>query len=457
MPVQSAPTSTLKQVADRTRLNEKLNPQVRAEDVSAINTFAKVCGCEPWAILADPGAIRALKEKAAWQLAGLQKGSWANVLTRLTRALARDGVAIHRRRRNLKLSPEWEALLAPLLKRDRDELHRFAGWSSVLSISPSQISSEEFNNYLQYLETQSHLSKPRERYHVARRAWNRAIAVPGSDYPQVPSNEPPGWRGLRFEDFPSTLASELDAYRAYLLNNDPFADTKPRDPFDAGRAPRPVAKVTADNYLASLRQSASRLIDGGAPVTQFGSLSAFVELSTVKAGLRCLLRGRPVDEHSTPGLHALMTATLSLAEYLKVDYEHLESLKSLARKVRHVRPKQGSFDAVQRRRSASPHDAAALGGREAARKHQNAHGPAGAADAVRGPVGTAGSRSHAHQERLVLGQRKAHSAPPRWQPRTLANSYPEGRSQERGGNRRYVKRRSDPALFALHFGLPAGA
>jgi site-specific recombinase XerD len=57
-------------------------------------------------------------------------------------------------------------------------------------------------------------------------------------------------------------------------------------------------------------------------------------LDTVKTGLRHLLGKRDFDD-ARPAMHALMTATLNLAAYLKVKEDHLDELRFLAKKVRH--------------------------------------------------------------------------------------------------------------------------
>src|SRR3546814_5158620 len=85
-------------------------------------------------IIADPGTIRTLAAKAPWPLAGYTKQSWANIMWRLRCALEIGGVKVHRQRRNFKLNGEWEMLIAPPSRRDRDEVHRFAGWCSIREI-----------------------------------------------------------------------------------------------------------------------------------------------------------------------------------------------------------------------------------------------------------------------------------------------------------------------------------
>src|SRR5690606_22835157 len=104
----------------------------------------------------------------------------------------------------------------------RDEVHRFAGWCSIREISPYDVSPAVFDRYYTYLEEQMTQRKPRERGHVARRAWNRAIATPGSSYQPIPAPDPIGKRLVRWEDFPQSLQDELHAYRKRMLEEDTF-------------------------------------------------------------------------------------------------------------------------------------------------------------------------------------------------------------------------------------------
>ena len=126
---------------------------------------------------------------------------------------------------------------------------------------------------------------------------------------------------------------EFQNWRAHMLNSDPFASAKLEHSFVEPR--KALKEVTARGYIAALRQSASRLIEAGdAPITQFAFLQAFVDLETVRKGLRRILGDRNFDD-ARPAMHAFMTATLNLAAYLNVKEDDLDELKFLAKKVRH--------------------------------------------------------------------------------------------------------------------------
>lgn len=323
MPAPSAPTLTLRLLAELIANMEEVPLWKRRELYSAIRNFAKVCGLTPDDIIADPGTIRTLRAKAPWLLAGYKKGSWANILSRLGHALEIGGVNVHRQRRNFKLNAKWEQLLLPLCRRDRDEIHRFAGWCSIREIGPHDVSPAVFDRYYTYLEQQMTQRNPRERGHVARRAWNRAIATPGSSYQSIPAPDPIGKRLVRWEDFPQSFQDELRAYGKRMLEEDLDDDKH-----------RPIKPVTLENYQNRIRAMLTTLVDNGMSPGDFPSLASVVDPGTLKRAFERRLGGRPLDDKARMDLHGIATAILSIARYLDLDEDSRARLKQLAKKVR---------------------------------------------------------------------------------------------------------------------------
>lgn len=333
MPSQSVCTMTLKVLRDIVGDRDDVPPQVRAELRSAITRLGEVANLTLSDTPADGPSIRAAIATASWQLAGLSKKSWANITSRVTKAMRLVGINVHRRRQ-FRPSPVWAMFIAKCGADARHGLTRFAGWCTTQGIGPSQVNAETFDKYLDYLVQYSTVANPRERWHVARRAWNRYIADVDGSFPRIPNNEPDEWRGLPLDEFPESLRMAIDGWRAHLLNDDPFANSGWDDPLNFGVIRKALKPVTVHNYIASLRQSASRLIEAGMPIDGFTSLAPFVDPKIVKTGLKCLRGERTLDD-ARPALHALMTATLSLAAYLKVKGDQLNELKRLAKLVRH--------------------------------------------------------------------------------------------------------------------------
>ncbi|MFJ7352768.1 site-specific integrase [Phyllobacterium sp. NPDC097923] len=326
MPGPNAIAMTLEDLRGHIAVSTTLPETLRTDLRSKLKRFADVLGKHCSEIIADPVTVRVWAAKANWVLAGLSKNTWANILSAVTRAMKIAGIAVHRRRRNFKLSLKWEELLSTMNRRDKDELHRFAGWCSPLQIAPEAVDPDTFHRYLDYLLAETIQTNPKERWHVARRAWNRAAAArEDASFPFITDVVPTGWRGLKWSDFPQTLQRELEEYRKKVLAGDIFSD-------DGGRSIKPI---TVDGYLDKLRWYLSRLLETGVALEILSSISNCVRIDLVKAGLTAHLNGRVLDDRTRPGLHGMMTAVLSVARYANVPDDQIDVLKQLARRVRH--------------------------------------------------------------------------------------------------------------------------
>jgi integrase len=291
---------------------------------SAITRFCEICGRHPMDVIGDPAVIRHLLEKANWQMAGLSKAGWANLRSNLTRALTIGGMNVSRCRRNFKPSAEWEVLLTAMTERDCRDLLRFAGWCTTLTITPEHVTKETFSRFLNHLETESIQRNPKERWHVARRAWNRALAdQPGGTYPHIDNVAPADWVGLSWDAFPESLTEELDDYRTAVTSNN----------FNSGK--RTLKPISVHNNLANLRRYLSRLVEDGVPIGSFWSLGDCLAPVLVKRGLELILGDRTLDETNKASMHAMMTAVLSIASHCGVTDADLVELKRLAKIVRH--------------------------------------------------------------------------------------------------------------------------
>jgi integrase len=330
MAVSSTKTVTLQGLMEFVSNDESLTQAQKAAHNSALRAVSKVCGKHLSEIIADPQVIRKLLAGASWQLAGLSKSRWANVQSLLTSAMKLAGVKVSRRRKNRKLDESWKTLLAPLSRRDHDELHPFAGWCSTLGVAPSDVDPSVFRRYLDHLEHETIQRNPRERWHVARRAWNRTMAaLPGSLFPIISNVDPDSWRGLKWEAFLPSLLADIEAYKITATTKDPFAE--------AG-ACKPVTKITLDNHLNNLRWYLSVLVQNGVPISHFTTLRDCLDPALVKRALLLRLGGREIDDKTAPGLNAMASALVSIARRIGVSDDDLFALSCMARRVRH-RPK----------------------------------------------------------------------------------------------------------------------
>lgn len=327
MPAPKTKTITCIELIEVLRTAPGYTPSRRSELVSAVRRFCEIARKHPSEVIVDPQVIRSLADRASWQLAGITKSSWANILSRLTCAMKIAGVNVRRKRRNRKLDETWEAMLAPLARRDRDELRPFAGWCSTYGIEPHQVNQQTFERYLDDLTTQTIKRNPRERWHVPRRAWNRTVALlPHSAFPIIQNVEPDGWRGLPWDTFAPSLHAEIEAYKAAAIEVDPFPDED---------APNAIKLITRKGYLNNLRWYLSVLVQDGASPDQFMSLRDCIDPVLLKRALTLRLAGRPIDEKTKPGLSAMATAIMSIARRVGAPEKDLDEIRRLAKKVQH--------------------------------------------------------------------------------------------------------------------------
>ncbi len=286
MPGPNHAAMTLADLRDVIANHPKLSLEQRVRMRSSIKQFALTCSKTPGEIIADPAIIRSLAKSASWQTAGLKKSTWANIRSSLTGAMAAAGIKVHRRRRNLAASPEWESWMAGLVRRDREELHRFAGWCSTFGVEPHDVTPEIFQRFYDYLHEQMIQTNPRERWRVHWRAWNRIVKARADDrYALIPDISPPRWESRQWSEFPASLRDEIDAYRAAAIQDPLMGD----DPFDTS-GKRPALKpVTVENYLRRLRILATLLIEDGVPIEHFSSLMVFTDTKLITHGLRLMM------------------------------------------------------------------------------------------------------------------------------------------------------------------------
>jgi site-specific recombinase XerC len=331
MPTQSSKTTTFQGLYEKVATLE-IDPAKIAELRSAIKRFGEIAGQPLTAILADGPSMRAAAAGASWQMAGLKKASWANILSRVTQAMELVGVNVHRRRQYMVTQP-WVDLLDKIDEVSRIHLRRFAGWCSAIDVDPANVTPETFRGHLEYLMRDTALSDPRAKWQGVRSAWNRSIASLGHPYERIANDAPDAWRGLPWSAFSSNLLGEIEKYRAAALAGEMSWKLAANILAPWSRRKR-LKPITVDGYLDKLRQHASRLVESGAPISRFDSLSAFVDVDLVDKGL-ALIQGDREQDLAAPSLHALMTAVLSVAAFLKIGGDQLATLKGMARTVRH--------------------------------------------------------------------------------------------------------------------------
>ena len=333
MPGPNEYAMTLQDVSDRLAELVSLPVQTRREQQSAIVTFAKACGRTPSEIIADAQHVSFLLKDANWQRLGITKKSWANVQSRVRTALQLAGIDIAKRR-NFKPAPVWEDLVAPLPPRKRQDLGRFSGYCTVRQISPHEVTSTTFDEFLRFNHEQVVQLDPREKWQTARRAWNLlGRTAPELGLPCIPNTEPPRWRGLTWNELPEQLRRDLEALDHWLLNVDLLADDEEEDGRDA------VKPVTAFNYLNNLRRYVSHLVEIGVPLGEVSSLASILESNFVKRFFRYQIekRGKTIQQLKEEGdtsLHAYLAALIAAARFVEVSDDQWKALVKIGDLVR---------------------------------------------------------------------------------------------------------------------------
>lgn len=323
MPSPKQSAVTLAQVIAIVDQHSALTNAQKTELRSAVSRFAAISRRRLDEVIADPAVIRPLIAAAPWQLSGLSKRAWNNLRYRLGRAMQLAGVRVDRRRRNFKLADNWARLLERLPERPRQDLRRFAGWCSTLGIMPEEVVAEVHERFTQYVLEQSLQRRPRERAHVARRAWNNSVAIDGSTYSRIPDPDPQGHRYLRWEDLPASLRADFERYARAVTKVSVFRNRR--------KLLRPITLV---GYRKQLTWFASRLVETGVSIETLTSLKELVRTDYFERGLEAQLGQRRLDE-ATASLHAMATALLSVASFVEVPSDQLQELRRLAREVRH--------------------------------------------------------------------------------------------------------------------------
>jgi site-specific recombinase XerD len=288
MPVTNTVQLTIAGVKVAVYGHADLSPKEQGEFGSALKRFTEVTGVDPHSTPADPAILRKLFKSGKWKQQGLNKRTWANIKSKVTRALELAGIDIHRTRANYALSPAWRDLLAKLPVLIARDVRRFGGWATALGLEPGSVTPEVFAAYLTYCTEQMTHRDPRERWHVARRAWNRVVEaklVPAAV--RIDAVELPAWNVRKWDVFPYSLKSDFDAFVASRNKKGLFVKAHKS----------PLSSTTVENYDRMLRTLATCLLDAGLPASALASLPALLMPENVEMGMEQYLRN---DDPTSP-------------------------------------------------------------------------------------------------------------------------------------------------------------
>lgn len=245
--------------------------------ISAINTVARASGCAPEDLPSDPARLREHLASISCAMAGLTRGSWSSVRSRILKALRRAQVHVMAARRTKPLSEEWSVLYRSLPRTGlQPGLGRLIGYLSDRGVPPNQVCDGHIERFRDELTATSLRGRPSAIVRNAIRIWNIAVdTVPGWPQQQL-AYERPQRMGyvLPAEQFSPGFQKSLAEHIEYLA--DP-----PDDDDDA--PPRALRPATLRLREFQFRQMASALVHRGIPIESITSIGVLAERENVNA------------------------------------------------------------------------------------------------------------------------------------------------------------------------------
>jgi len=310
-------------VVDVIQCRGDLQPWLRRDLCSAIRTLCRALGQIPADVPADAVILRRRMKDLSAPAVSLSKGSWRNVKSLVSKALALAGVTVVAGRAKAALLPEWKGLLAQAPDTCRYRLSRLARYCSGRGLAPVAVDDAVMAGFGQALLQGSLVGRPKQVHRSACLAWNECIdRVPG--WPRQTLTVPNNRRdySLPWSIFPGSFRAEVEAYLEHLAGNDLLADT----------APRPASPVTLKFRRTQLRQMASALAHSGRKPDTICSLADLVAVDAAKTILSFFLKRH--GQRKSGQIHNIALLLVNIARYwVKVPPEQLEQLQKLRRRV----------------------------------------------------------------------------------------------------------------------------
>lgn len=337
------PIRTLADVRDKLLRGADAGSPERKLQISAINTLANVSGCAPDDLPADAPALRRHLETISPAMAGLTKGSWASVRSRIRKALEVAGVKVMASRRMTPLSDAWAPLYKALPKSGwQASVTRLIGYLSGCGVAPCDVCDHWIERFALSLDAGSLRGRPNILVRSAIRGWNFAVErVPG--WPQqrltLPLIQRKGYV-LSTNDFPVSFQESLSKYLAFLAS----------PPDDEDAPPRGLRPITVRLREFQVRQMASALVHQGVPIEDITSVMALATPLNIDIICEFFINrnGRP----NCSQLQGFLILLGSLAKYHIKDQQLTELINRRRRKLAGGKGRRVGMTEKNRRRIA---------------------------------------------------------------------------------------------------------
>lgn len=295
-----------------------LTPTRRRDLVSALNTVARIAGLPASNTQLTPAALRPRILTVSAAQCGVTPGHIRNVRSLLADALRRLNVIDTE---DTPIAAEWSLCLNRLSHEQRRGLIRFARFCTARALTPSAVSSEILQAFLEHITERTLVRDPRKLVGRIRIVWNQACACcenwPGRPLAPLKRQRPtirPITAFVRsFQIDVAAFGGRLTATILDLLDDD-LAEAESDDGATALICPKPMRASTAALRMNHVRWAANALVDSGVPIHAVATLRDLVTpLDQPKAILRHLYR-RAGDKPSARGMHVAQ-ALLMIAKY----------------------------------------------------------------------------------------------------------------------------------------------
>lgn len=260
--------------------------------ISALNTIARVLGCNLDQLPAGGAALRQLLNEGLPAVAGVTRKRWMSVLALLRRGLRDAGARVAMARNDTPLSESWTALIEKI-EGDRVKIgvSRLVRYASEKGIEPEDFTLEVFEQFCASLEQGAISGDPAKIGRSSARGFNAAGARV-SGWPQVtlPVSANPNLYSFAWDGFLPSFVADVDAMSEQDEVDDVWEE-------NGQRALRPT---TRQNRRYMVRMLASAMIQSGkVTVRDLTSLADLVKMENVQIGLAQLSKraGGPTPYH----------------------------------------------------------------------------------------------------------------------------------------------------------------
>jgi integrase len=300
---------TLADAIERIENLPKKNPRdatSHGEIIAAFKRVAGMTGLTPHDIEATPKAIDALVVGLNAPLAGMTKGSFANVLSRVRRGLRVLGLMNIPKSSHAPLTDAWKSLVATLSTTMRIKISRFSRHCAFNGIEPTSVNQAVFDEFGAVLDANLVGGTAKDAKKCAAIAWNFGRKHI-KDWPDIEIVGPPASAArftLPISAFSEGLRADIDIWHKRVSiapENDEAAPSKPYRP------------ATVESRLFDLRIIVSAMVQTGMEPTAIASMSDLLVISNVDATLQFLEHRLRTPYSATTA--RVLTALLGFAKY----------------------------------------------------------------------------------------------------------------------------------------------